>query len=100
MRPLTQKEINDLLSADSGLISLRGQWVEVDSDKLQEALTHWQSIQAEAEEGLSFIDGMRLLAGVNQELTENSPDANGQESWSYIEAGSWLTETLEKITNP
>ena len=60
---LTEAEWRKLLAAEEGLVLLRGQWVEVDRQKLTEALDHWKQLEAQAEDGLSFIEGMRLLAG-------------------------------------
>ena len=60
---LSESEWRELLAGEEGLVLLRGQWVEVDRDKLTEALAHWQKLQAQAADGLSFVEGMRLLAG-------------------------------------
>ena len=35
----------ELLAAEEGLVLLRGQWVEVDRDKLTEALDHWKKVE-------------------------------------------------------
>ena len=49
---LTEAEWRELMAADDGLVLLRGQWVEVDRQKLQEALDHWKQVQKQAEGGL------------------------------------------------
>ena len=59
-------------TAKKVLVLLRGQWVEVDRDKLTEALDHWKQVEKQAAGGLSFIDGMRLLAGAPMDLSEES----------------------------
>jgi SNF2 family DNA or RNA helicase len=41
--PLTPAELEKLLSADTGLVSLRGKWVEVDGEKLQQVMAHWRT---------------------------------------------------------
>ena len=62
------------LAAEEGLVLLRGQWVEVDREKLTEAMEHWKELESQSEEGLSFIDGMRLLAGIGDlELSPQVP---------------------------
>lgn len=99
--PLTKAELDYILSSKEGLISLRGQWVEVDKEKLQQALEHWQTIQADVEEdGLSFIEGMRLLAGADKELLASDAGIDGNDSWAYIGAGSWLKDLLTKLRHP
>ncbi len=63
---LTTKEIEELLKGDDGLVLFRGRWIEVDREKLREALDHWKALEAEG--SLSFIEGMRLLAGAPEDL--------------------------------
>jgi superfamily II DNA or RNA helicase len=98
---LTAAEVRQLLaSSSSGLVRLRGQWVELDRERLREVLAHWEGVRRQAEEGgLSFLEGMRLLAGA-------APTADGAaaleagEGWSRVEAGSWLARTLEGLRGP
>ena len=97
---LTPEEIAALTTAGEGLALLRGQWVEVDGDKLREALDQWRRIEAEAgEDGLSFVEGMRLLAGARRDLSGNDPmlDENG---WAFVEAGDRLREMLAGLREP
>ncbi|MEQ1931389.1 MAG: SNF2 helicase-associated domain-containing protein, partial [Parvularculaceae bacterium] len=61
---MTDEEWAKLLSADTGLVSLRGKWIEVDGEQLQQVMDHWKKVQsATGEGGIGFLDGMRLLAG-------------------------------------
>lgn len=97
--PLSREELDAIYQSETGLIMLRGQYVEIDQDKLKQALDHWQSIQKNVGEGLSFIEGMRLLAGVGRDLKDkDSPEALHE--WSTVEASAALTAVLEKIRNP
>ncbi len=99
--PISAAEWQTLMSADSGLVALRGQWIEVDREKLTKVLDHWQQVQAEsAGDGVSFLAGMRLLAGVDigQRAAVDGPLALA--AWSEVSAGAWLRETLEKIRAP
>ena len=96
---LTEDEWRKLMAADDGLVLLRGQWVEIDRKKLQEALDHWKRVQKQADGGLSFIDGMRLLAGVPADLAESSDD-DQQREWSFVHAGQWLGDILAKMRSP
>jgi SNF2 family DNA or RNA helicase len=95
--PLSDEERRQLLEATSGLILLRGRWVEVDAAKLQEALAHWQELQDEYPEGISFIEGMRLLAGVR---LDDDRDEGESPEWSRVVAGDWLRDTLQRIRDP
>lgn len=52
------------MAADDQLLLLKGQWVEMDREKLTVALDHWKEVEKAFRDGtLSFIEGMRLLAG-------------------------------------
>ncbi len=66
---LTEAEWRQIMASEDGLVYVKGQWVEVDREKLPEALDHWKRLENEAGEGgLSFIEGMRLLAGAPADL--------------------------------
>ena len=97
---LSEEEWQQLLSNEDGLVLLRGQWVEVDSDKLSEALEHWKQVEQQAEEGVSFIDGMRMLAGASSDLTAESEDSSNQRDWSFVDAGEWLGKILTDLRSP
>ncbi|MCK4509658.1 MAG: ATP-dependent helicase, partial [Desulfuromonadales bacterium] len=98
--PLTEDEIATLTAAGEGLSMIRGQWVEVNPEKLQQALDQWQALQAEAgEDGLSFIEGMRLLAGAQQDLSGQDPLLE-ETGWAYVEAGDQLREMLAGLRDP
>ena len=63
---LSPGEMAQLREASGGLVPLRGKWVEVDREKLTEALKHWKSVEKDVRrEGISFFEGMRLLSGAN-----------------------------------
>ncbi|MDY0167338.1 MAG: DEAD/DEAH box helicase [Thermoguttaceae bacterium] len=98
-QPLTDEEWNDLLSAEDGLVLLRGQWVEVDRRKLAEALDQWKAVEAQAADGLSFIEGMRLLAGAPKDLDDEGT-ADPEQAWSFIGAGEWLGQLLARLRSP
>ena len=99
---LTAEEWKALMSADAGLVSLRGQWVEVDREKLTSVLDHWKRVQAGAAgAGVSFLEGMRLLAGVKLGGEATADEATAATAdWSEVVAGGWLRETLEQIRQP
>ncbi len=96
---LTPEELQAIMESETGLIMLRGQYVEMDPEKLKQALAHWQSVQKKAGDGLSFIEGMRLLAGVNADLT-NADSSEILHEWSTVEASSSLAAALEHIRHP
>jgi non-specific serine/threonine protein kinase len=98
--PLTASEMEQLLQSVGGLVALKGKWVEVDREKLAEALKHWKRVENETiTSGLSFYDGMRLLSGIPREReTESSSDQD--HVWVGLTAGTALEETLRKLRSP
>src|SRR6185295_18719352 len=48
---------------------------------------------------LSFLDGMRLLAGAGRDDGEGAALA-AAEGWSRVEAGAWLERTLTSLRGP
>lgn len=100
--PLTEAEWEKLLSSETGLVSLRGQWVEVHGAKLQQVLDHWNRVQNAVGEGLiGFLDGMRLLAKyVPKASAEEAAAAETLHDWSDIVAGKGLAAVLEKMLDP
>ncbi|MEE9391015.1 MAG: DEAD/DEAH box helicase [Planctomycetota bacterium] len=97
---LSKKEREELLSGSPGLRMIRGNWVEVDPGKLSEALAQLDAIsQVAGSEGLTFAEGMRLLAGVPTGKGDTEVDATVNE-WARIEAGPWLAQLLEEICDP
>ena len=98
--PLTAQEQRELLAATGGLIRLRGRWVEADGEQLAAALAHWRRIERDVRDGgLSFFEGMRLLAGAAPgSALEPLPQTVRQ--WSGVEAGAWLREQLARLRDP
>jgi non-specific serine/threonine protein kinase len=97
---LTPDEIAALTAAGEGLTLLRGQWVEVDGEMLRQALEQWQRLEAEAgSDGLSFVEGMRLLAGAQRDLTGTDPLLE-ETGWAFVEAGEQLRELLTGLREP
>ncbi|OHB81910.1 MAG: helicase [Planctomycetes bacterium RBG_16_64_12] len=97
---LSAAEWRELMAAEEGLVLLRGQWVEVDRQKLTEALDYWKSLEKQTQGGVSFIEGMRLLAGAPKDLADDSDPDDGQREWSFVRPGDWLGEMLADLRCP
>jgi len=96
---LTPAEVEALLSASKGLALIRGQWVEVDPDRLQRTLARFKEAQQLAKKGgLSFPEAMRMLSGTGLEGLESL--ANEEADWAEVSAGPWLLETLKTLRSP
>lgn len=96
----TQKELQQLLSEQENLVQIKGQWVQIDNEKLNEVLTHWQSIERQVKrDGLSFSEGLRLVAGVSNSVTETiSPETIS--AWSTVNEGAYLQDVLHHLRHP
>ncbi|NLX25679.1 MAG: DEAD/DEAH box helicase [Lentisphaerae bacterium] len=94
---LTREEVDALLAGEDGLVQLRGQWIEVDREQLQQALSHWEKIERHG--GISFAEGMRLLAGAPADLKQES-ELEEHREWAFTQPGEWLNETLEQLRSP
>jgi len=98
---LTGDEIAALLNAESGLVSLRGKWVEVNRDQLKEVLDHWKKIEKTVKkEGVSFSEAMRLMSGVALGGGEAARAAERVGAWTGVRAGRWFNETLARLRQP
>jgi hypothetical protein len=95
---LSNAEILALLAGTDTLVLLRGQWVEVDRDRLQAAMDRFKAAEKlAAQDGLTFAEAMRLLSGA----AVDGKDADAAAAdWAHISAGPWLEETLHALRAP
>src|SRR6266699_4933315 len=93
---LSKAEVQDLLRTSDGLVLVRGRWVEVDAERLRETLEHFGEIErTAAEQGISFREAVRMLAGTDVAADGNS--AASVAEWGKVAAGPWLAETLKGL---
>lgn len=98
---LSPEDWAEIMNAEETLIQLKGQWVEVDRERLKQVLAHWEKVQAAHADGISFAEGMRWLAGFGDGVSgaEEFTDEEGAD-WSQVVPGEQLKELLAKIRNP
>jgi non-specific serine/threonine protein kinase len=92
---ITEAELRKLRNGTDGLVFLKGRWVEVDREKLDEVLRRWKAAQRSAADGLSFLEAMRLVAGAD--LAHGKLEAETDREWAGVRAGTWLAETLAEL---
>ncbi len=100
---LTEAEIEELLEGDDGLVLVRGRWVELDRDRLRQALDHWRELEDRAGRGeIGFVEGMRLLAGAPADLGARVDVDEEAEvrAWTHVAAGAGLRRLLEDLRHP
>jgi len=97
---LSPDEVEELLAGGDGLVLFKGQWIEVDSEKLQEAIKHWKKLRRQAHNGeVSFIEGMRMLAGASPDL-KHEEQADQETQWVHVTAGDSMREILAGLREP
>jgi len=95
---LSEAEWRAIRVSTDGLALVRGRWIEVDRERIEEVLAHWKRAQRAARDGLNFIEGMRLLAGAD--LPGDGAPSDATREWSRVAAGDWLAETLRRLREP
>lgn len=83
---LTREEIEALLHQTEGLAFLKGKWVEVDHQKLQELLEQMENCQGD----LTLLEALRM--GL-----EEQQDAD---VGPIVTNGAWLSELLQNLRSP
>ena len=97
---LSPEELDSLLGGEDGLVLLKGQWAEVDRDKLREAIEHWNTLQRQADGGeVSFVEGMRLLAGASADL-RHEERTDDERHWVHVAPGDAMREILAGLRQP
>jgi hypothetical protein len=97
---LTEEEWRSLVESSSGLVSLRGKWVEVDADKLAQLMAHWKKVERSAgRDGLSFLQAMRLLSGAEGIESPAGSIAEAPD-WVGVQAGRGFASILEDLKRP
>jgi SNF2 family DNA or RNA helicase len=97
---LSEEELQEILASGQQLLNIRGQWIEVDRQKLQEALAHWKQVQKQHKNGqISFAEGMRLLAGAPSDLDAENDDAD-QSRWVRVIPGAAMADVLQNMRSP
>jgi superfamily II DNA or RNA helicase len=99
--PLTESELNSILQSASGLVLLKGKWIEVDRGKLQEVMEHWKKVEEDqGAGGMPLLEGLRLLSGFDAGQAEAPEAESNRAAWSSVVAGDALKSILEEMQHP
>ncbi|MFM8899591.1 MAG: DEAD/DEAH box helicase [Burkholderiales bacterium] len=97
---LTDAEIKALLKGGDGLQLLRGNWVEVDTQKLNRMMKRFADIEKiSKDQGLPFAEAMRMLSRASLDEQDGAVEASTAD-WSQVSAGPWLAKTLQGLRQP
>ena len=94
---VTEQEWNQLVNAKTPLVQFRGQWMELDQDKMKQMLEFWKTQQQENPE-LSLLDFMKLTAGRAEEELEVACDR--QDALAEMLAKLGDRSQLEPVEDP
>ncbi|HVS34311.1 MAG TPA: DEAD/DEAH box helicase [Gemmataceae bacterium] len=98
---LSEAELQEMLAATGGLVRFKGKWVEIDRAKLAEALEHWRTVERQVKrDGLSFFEGMRLLAGAPLDRDASADIPEAAREWTGLKAGPALEAMLKQVEAP
>ena len=86
---LSLAEVNRLLTETAGLAQIKGKWIELDKEKLQELLEKMEEYNGD----ISFLDALK------KESRISNPDEDADEDITYTH-GDWLEEIMKKIRRP
>jgi non-specific serine/threonine protein kinase len=97
---LTPAEFEALLLNQEALVQIKGQWIQIDRDQLKQVLAHWKTVERQVKkEGLSFSEGLRLLAGIPQGHSATNTETLIS-TWSTLIEGKQLRSLLQDLRRP
>ncbi len=92
---ISEEEARRILAESEGLACIKGKWVEVDQEKLDQALEAFEQAREAESKGLTFRDVMRLQMGAGALFDDPSKD-----SLLEVSRGEWLASVLERLRKP
>lgn len=94
--PISEEEARRIVERAEGLVMVKGKWVAVDIQSLQQALDALAKARGLARKGsMSFAEAMRMLMRGRTEADDESGFVDAE-----VGCGAWLSSVLEKMTNP
>lgn len=93
---LSEEEINKIIIEAEGLALIKGKWVAVDKDKIEQI----QKIFAETkkQKNISILDAIRLELGISNRVLAGQSDTTAP--LIEVKKGQWYEALLDKLKNP
>ncbi len=93
--PVTEEEAKRLLEETDGLAYIKGKWIAVDAEKLEQVLHAYENARKLTEDKhFSLRDALRLQLNPNNLLGLPENDDNIE-----VSNGKWLEQVMEKLAN-
>ncbi len=94
--PISREQARRLLDESEGLALIKGKWVEVDREKLEQTLRAYEKAQAlMAKEDLTLREAMRLQLDADRALGLSEDDVKVE-----VSQGQWLESVLARLREP
>jgi len=92
---ISDEDIHKILAQSDGLAFIKGKWIEVDQQKLSQALKAFEQAKQAQQQGLTLKEAMRMHMGINDTFGDLS-----QQGLLEISHGDWLNGTIKKLRSP
>jgi non-specific serine/threonine protein kinase len=89
---MSREEVESLLTQTSGLALIKGKWVEVDHDRLAQALEAFDRAEEDGE--ITFAEAVRMQLSMDEGTTDDDGVSVG------ITNGEWLDSVRSTLLNP
>jgi len=94
--PISEEEARRLLDESEGLAFIKGKWVEVDREKLEQTLRAYEKAQAlMAQEDLTLREAMRLQLDADRALGLSEENVEVE-----VSQGQWLESVVARLRDP
>lgn len=94
--PISDEEARRLLDESEGLAFIKGKWVEVDPEKLEQTLRAYEKAHAlMAKEDVTLREAMRLQLEVDRALGLSEEDVEVE-----VSQGQWLESVIARLREP
>jgi non-specific serine/threonine protein kinase len=94
--PISEEEARRLLEESEGLAFIKGKWVEVDREKLEQTLRAYEKAQAlMAKENLTLREAMRLQLDADRALGLSEENIEVE-----VSQGQWLESVIARLRDP
>ncbi len=93
---ITEKQVRKILEESEGLAYIKGKWVEVNSEKLNQVLEVFEKAKDVMEDGgLSLKEAMRMQLGAKSIFGDAQED-----NILEVSNGEWLESVIDKLRYP
>ncbi len=96
---LTPEELAMVLASHDGLVKLKGEWIEADSEKIAGLMNIWQEAQDAMLLGISFMDSLKMLSRTPRK-GESFYIPEFYKTYCNIHAGDQLQMLLNDLQSP